>query len=90
MRHRHWIIFALVAIIAVGAGAGAALYFAFPMQVSIAEGGTRSYLLNAPAGTLTTETNAAYKDAAAAGRKTAVSRLSWQGQTPEPTDYVGR
>ena len=31
---RHWIIVALVAIIAAAVGAGAALYFAYPAQVS--------------------------------------------------------
>jgi alcohol dehydrogenase (cytochrome c) len=64
---RHWIIFALVAIVAAGVGAAAALYFAFPNQVQLAGGETRSELLslNAPPGTLTTESNAAYKGAAA-------------------------
>ena len=64
---RHWIIFALVAVIAAGIGAAAALYFAFPNQVQLVGGETRSELLslNAPTGTLTTEANAAYKGAAA-------------------------
>ena len=63
---RHWIIFALVAIVAAGIGAAAALYFAFPNQVQLVGGETRSELLslNAPPGTLTTEANAAYKGAA--------------------------
>jgi hypothetical protein len=57
---------ALVAIVAAGVGAAAALYFAFPNQVQLVGGETRSELLslNAPAGTLTTEANAAYKGAA--------------------------
>src|SRR6516165_4770849 len=63
----HWIIFALVAIVAAGVGAAAALYFAFPNQVQLVGGETRSELLslNAPPGTLTTESNAAFKGAAA-------------------------
>ena len=63
---RHWIIVALVAIVAAGIGAAAALYFAFPNQVQLVGGETRSELLslNAPPGTLTTEANAAYKGAA--------------------------
>src|SRR5215469_11654957 len=64
---RHWVIYALVAIIAAGVGAAAALYFAFPNQVQLVGGETRSELLslNAPPGTLTTEANGAYKGAAA-------------------------
>jgi alcohol dehydrogenase (cytochrome c) len=60
---RHWIIVAIVAIIAAAVGAGAVLYFAYPNQVQLVGGETRSELLslNAPPGTLTTEQNAAYK-----------------------------
>ena len=60
------VILVLVALGALAAGAGAALYFAYPNQVQFAAGETRSYLLslNAPAGTVVTETNAAYKAAA--------------------------
>lgn len=66
---RHWIILALVAIVAAAAGAAATLYFAFPNQVQLVGGETRSELLslNAPPGTLTIESNAAYKGAAPAG-----------------------
>ena len=60
---RHWVVVALVAVIAAGVGASAALYFAYPNQVQLVGGETRSELLslNAPPGTLTTEANAAYK-----------------------------
>jgi hypothetical protein len=46
-----------------GSGAGVALYFAYPNRVQLVAGEGRSYLLslNAPAGTVTTEVNAAYK-----------------------------
>jgi alcohol dehydrogenase (cytochrome c) len=62
------IIIALVALGALAVGAGVALYFAYPVRVSLLAGATRSYLLtlNAPPGTVTTEKNAAYKGGAAA------------------------
>jgi alcohol dehydrogenase (cytochrome c) len=61
----HWVVVALIAIIAAGVGAGIALYFAHPARVELAVGATRGELLSlqAPAGTVTTETNAAYKSA---------------------------
>jgi alcohol dehydrogenase (cytochrome c) len=80
---RHWIIVALVAVVAAAVGAGAALYFAFPNQVQLVGGETRSELLslNAPPGTLTTEANAAYKGAAvpasAAGAAPAPAAGDW-------------
>src|SRR6516165_5503736 len=80
---RHWIIFALVAVIAAGIGAAAALYFAFPNQVQLVGGETRSELLslNAPTGTLTTEANGAYKapaaPAPAAGRAPGAAAGDW-------------
>jgi hypothetical protein len=60
---RHWVIVALVAIIAVAVGAGVALYFVGTTRVEVAAGAMRgeALSLNAPAGTLTTETNTAYK-----------------------------
>jgi cytochrome bd-type quinol oxidase subunit 2 len=66
---RHWVIIALVAIVAAGIGAATALYFTFPNQVQLVGGETRSELLslNAPPGTLTTEANPAYKAAAPTG-----------------------
>jgi alcohol dehydrogenase (cytochrome c) len=64
---RHWIIVALVAIVAAGVGAAAALYFAGLTRVEVAAGAMRGQILalNAPAGALTTETNPAYKGGAA-------------------------
>jgi alcohol dehydrogenase (cytochrome c) len=64
---RHWIIVALVAVVAAVVGAGAALYFAHPARVELAAGATRGQILalNAPPGTLTTEQNAANKGAPA-------------------------
>ena len=52
---RHWIIVALVAIIAAAVGAGVALYFAGPTRVEVAVGATAGEILalNAPPGTLT-------------------------------------
>ena len=64
---RHWVIYAIIPIVAAGIGAGVALYFAYTNQVEFVAGETRSELLslNAPPGTLTTEDNAAYKAPAA-------------------------
>src|SRR5215467_8568550 len=49
----------------IGAVTGAALYVAFPNQMSIIGGLTRNYFLSwsAPAGTTTTELNPSYKGA---------------------------
>ena len=81
---RHWIIFALVAIVAAGVGAAAALYFAFPNQVQLVGGETRSELLslNAPPGALTTEANAAYKGAAAPAAAAGAARGLSPAQKP--------
>ena len=51
----------------IGAATGGALYYVYPVQVSILAGLTRNYFLtlSAPRGTTTTELNAAYKDAGA-------------------------
>ena len=53
----------------IGAAAGGALYYVYPVQVSTLAGLTRNYVLSlgAPAGTTTTETNPDYKGAGAAG-----------------------
>jgi hypothetical protein len=60
------IIIVLVALGAAAAGAGAAIYFAYPNQVSLVAGETRSYVLsfNQPPGTVKTEENTAFKGAA--------------------------
>lgn len=62
------IIIALVALGVLGVGAGIALYFAYPVRVSLLAGAARSLLLtlNAPTGTVTTEQNPAYTGGAAA------------------------
>jgi alcohol dehydrogenase (cytochrome c) len=51
----------------IGAATGGALYYFYPVQVSIFAALTRNYFLSwfAPPGTTTTESNAAYKDAGA-------------------------
>ncbi len=57
------------ALVVIGAEAGGALYYAYPVQMSTIGGLTRNYVLSlgAPAGTTTTETNPDYKRAGAAG-----------------------
>ena len=56
-----------VALVVIGAATGGALYYAYPVQVSLFAAMTRNYILSwsAPRGTTTTELNAAYKDARA-------------------------
>ena len=55
------------ALVVIGAAAAGALYYAYPVQVSTLAGLTRNYLISwsAPAGTTTTELNAAYPGAGA-------------------------
>src|SRR6516162_7003047 len=64
---RHWVIVALVGVIAAAVGAGIALYFVGTTRVELAGGVMRGEVLsmNALPGTLTTEANAAYKAPAA-------------------------
>ena len=52
----------------IGAATGGALYYLYPVQVSLLGAMTRNYVLSlfAPPGTATTELNAAYKDSGAA------------------------
>jgi alcohol dehydrogenase (cytochrome c) len=59
----------LGALIVIGGVTGGVLYYAFPVQISTLGGLTRNFILtlSAPAGTTTTESNADYKGAAAAG-----------------------
>lgn len=66
-RRVEYIVVAVLILGAAALGAGGALYFAYPTQVTIAGGEARNYLLslNAPAGILTAEENAAYKSPAA-------------------------
>jgi hypothetical protein len=51
------------ALIVIGTAAAGALYYAHPVQVSALAGMTRNYFISpaAPAGTVTTESNATYK-----------------------------
>jgi len=66
MMKKLFIIACVLAVI--GAAAGGALYYAYPVQVSTFAGLTRNYILSwsAPSGTTTTELNTAYKEASAA------------------------
>jgi alcohol dehydrogenase (cytochrome c) len=67
-----------VALGVIGAATGGALYYFYPVQVSIFAGLTRNYVLTwfAPRGTTTTELNAAYKDAGAVARAAEASSPS--------------
>src|SRR5262249_6251443 len=58
------------ALVVIGAVAAGALYYAYPVQVSIFGALTRNYLITwfAPSGTATTESNAAYRDAGIVAR----------------------
>jgi glucose dehydrogenase len=55
----------LVALVVIGAATGGALYYLFPVRVSLFAAMARNYILSwsAPRGTATTELNAAYKGA---------------------------
>ena len=58
------------ALIVIGAAAAGALYYVYPVQMATYAGLTRNYFISlvAPAGTVTTESNAAYKGAGAVAR----------------------
>jgi alcohol dehydrogenase (cytochrome c) len=79
----HWAVVALIAIVAAVVGAGVALYFTGMTRVEVAAGAMRgeALALNAPAGTLTTEANAAYKapasPAAAVGTAPGATTGDW-------------
>jgi alcohol dehydrogenase (cytochrome c) len=81
---RHWIIIALVAVVAAAVGAGVALYLAHPARVELAAGATRGQILalNAPPGALTTEQNAAYKSASAPTPAAATTPAGAAGDWP--------
>jgi alcohol dehydrogenase (cytochrome c) len=66
MKHKFLTIVGALAV--AGAAVGGALYLIYPVQISTLGGLTRNYLISwsAPAGTTTTELNAAYKAAAVA------------------------
>jgi alcohol dehydrogenase (cytochrome c) len=65
-------------------GAGAALYFAYPVQVGTVAGAVRSTLLsyNEPPGTLKTEQNSAYKAPAAPAQPPASAPSAAAGDWP--------
>src|SRR5215813_7630266 len=81
---RHWVTYVLVAIVAAAVGAGIALYFVGTTRVEVAAGVTRGELLslNAPAGTLRTETNTAYKAPAAPAPVAATASGGTSGDWP--------
>jgi PQQ-like domain len=72
---RRKLIIIAATLVALGAATGGALYFTYPVQVSIVAGLTRNYFISwsAPPGTTTTELNAAYKDAGAVAPSTEAS-----------------
>src|SRR5215831_19761629 len=66
MRRKLFVIAGALGVMgAIGAAAGGALYYVYPVQVSIFAGLTRNYLISwfAPVGSTNTESNAAYKGA---------------------------
>ena len=77
MRFKAWhkVVIFVGALIVIGAVTGGALYYAYPVQVSILAALTRNYIvtLSAPAGTTTTEVNPAYKAATGVQPASAVS-----------------
>jgi alcohol dehydrogenase (cytochrome c) len=79
---KHKLLIIAGAVVVVGAAMAGALYLAFPVQVSTIGGLSRNYLisLSAPPGTITTESNAAYKAAVAS---------SPPAEAPSPNTTVG-
>src|SRR5262245_28488469 len=74
-RRSEIVILVLVALGALAAGVGIALYFTYPIRVETAAGEARGYILslNAPPGTVTTEENAVYKRGGAAPQPAAAA-----------------
>jgi hypothetical protein len=88
MRRSELIVSALIPVGAVVAGAGAALYFSYPIRVEVAAGAVRGDLLslNPAPGSLTTQRNADYKApamAAEAPRATPAGGLAKLRQDPD-------
>jgi alcohol dehydrogenase (cytochrome c) len=77
---KHKLLIIAGALVVVGAAVAGALYLAFPVQVSTIGGLSRNYLisLSAPPGTITTESNPAYKAAS-----------SPPAEAPSPNTAVG-
>jgi alcohol dehydrogenase (cytochrome c) len=81
---RHWVIYALIAIIAAAVGAGIALYFVGTTRVELAGGVMHGEVLslNAPPGTLSTEVNSAYKAPTAPALATGMAPGAAAGDWP--------
>jgi PQQ-dependent dehydrogenase (methanol/ethanol family) len=77
------------ALVVTGAVVGGVLYVAFPVQVSTIAGLSRNYLitLGAPAGTATTETNAAYQPPVAASALLPADPTSTNGPSGDWPSY---
>ena len=86
----------VVVLAVLGAVVGGGLYLAFPVQMSTIGGLSRNYVLSlgAPAGTTTTESNPAYKAAAAplilAARRSAFRECrDWRLAELQPNRQLG-
>src|SRR5215470_15976525 len=94
MKRKLFVIAGVLAVLGViGAAAGGALYYVYPVQVSIFAALTRNYFISwlAPAGMATTEANAAYKGdptVAAAAPVEVVASVS-AAQAPSPGAAAG-
>jgi len=77
------------ALVVIGAVSAGALYYAYPVQVSTLAGLTRNYIISlaAPVGAVTTESNAAYKDARAAAPAARADAPSAGGATGDWPSY---
>jgi alcohol dehydrogenase (cytochrome c) len=85
------ILIILGVLIVAGAAIGGGLYLAFPVQMSTIGGLTHVYLmtLNSPAGTLSTESNAAYQAPAAAAAPASADASSPSNDWPSYNRTVG-
>jgi alcohol dehydrogenase (cytochrome c) len=77
------------ALIVIGAAAAGALYSAYPVQMATYAGMSRNYFISlvAPAGTVTTELNAAYKGAGAVAPSTPAEATSAGPSTGDWPSY---
>src|SRR5215813_298474 len=88
MKRKLFVIAGVLAVLGViGAAAGGALYYVYPVQVSIFAALTRNYFISwlAPAGTATTEANAAYKGDPAVAAATPVEVVASVTATEAPS-----
>jgi glucose dehydrogenase len=76
-------------LVVAGAVIGGGLYLAFPVRVSTIGGLSRNYLmtLNSPAGTVSTETNAAYQSPVAAAPSDPADPTSSNAATEDWPSY---